>query len=120
MDSARADGGQPNEGALLGRPSGLLDRRSFLVGSAMSLGALGLAGCATTSDYMSLAEASKLYGPMPEEKFPIPATDISKLDPNSIAARLPTTRRKPPARSWSIPRTSTSIASTAMDPPLAP
>lgn len=58
----------------------LLDRRAFLAGSAASLGALGLAGCATT-DGMSLAEASALYGPVPTEKFPIPATDISKVDP---------------------------------------
>lgn len=58
----------------------LLDRRSFLAGSAASLGALGLAGCATR-DGMSLAEASALYGPVPTEKFPIPATDISKVDP---------------------------------------
>ncbi|KMO12532.1 L,D-transpeptidase [Methylobacterium indicum] len=60
--------------------AGLLDRRAFLAGSAASLGALGLAGCATT-DGMSFAQASALYGPVPTEKFPIPATDISKLDP---------------------------------------
>jgi lipoprotein-anchoring transpeptidase ErfK/SrfK len=28
-----------------------------------------------------LAEAAKIYGPMPDEKFPIPAVDISKVDP---------------------------------------
>jgi lipoprotein-anchoring transpeptidase ErfK/SrfK len=61
-----------------GRESGI-SRRFFLLGSAAGLGALGLAGCA--SDGMSLAEAQKLYGPVPEEKFPIPAADVSKVDP---------------------------------------
>ncbi|CAM5217544.1 Glutamine-dependent NAD(+) synthetase [Bosea thiooxidans] len=56
-----------------------LSRRSFLAGSAVGVGALGLAGCA--GDGMSLAEAQKLYGPMPNEKFPIPAIDVSKVDP---------------------------------------
>jgi lipoprotein-anchoring transpeptidase ErfK/SrfK len=63
-----------------GRAAGMFDRRSFLIGSAIGLGALGLTGCATT-DGMSLAEAEKLYGPVPDKKFPIPAADISKLDP---------------------------------------
>jgi len=34
-----------------------------------------------TQDGMSVAEAAKLYGPVPEEKFPIPAVDIAKVDP---------------------------------------
>ena len=60
--------------------SALVNRRSFLLGSAAGLGALGLGGCATT-DGMSLAEATALYGPVPDKKFPIPAADISKVDP---------------------------------------
>ena len=79
IDSGNADAGGRDEAVLKCR-SGLLDRRSFLLGSAMGLGTLGLAGCAT-SDFMSLAEASKLYGPVPDEKFPIPAVDVSKVDP---------------------------------------
>ena len=63
-----------------GRRAGLLSRRSLLVGSAAGFGALALAGCAT-SDAAFLAEAAKAYGPMPDEKFPIPAVDIGKLDP---------------------------------------
>jgi lipoprotein-anchoring transpeptidase ErfK/SrfK len=59
---------------------GRLDRRSFLLGSAAGLGALGLGGCSTTDDLMR-AEAAKVYGPVPEEKFPIPAVDVRKLDP---------------------------------------
>jgi lipoprotein-anchoring transpeptidase ErfK/SrfK len=57
-----------------------LDRRSFLAHSAAGFGALSLAGCAT-SDGLSLAEAQALYGAVPEEKFPIPAADITKVDP---------------------------------------
>ena len=75
-----ADAGEIDDAARLGLGLGLLNRRSFLFGSAAGLGALGLAGCAT-SDSMGLAEAAKLYGPAPDEKFPIPAVDVSKLDP---------------------------------------
>ena len=76
------DGGTAEAGEILslGRRAGLLNRRSFLVGSAVGFGVLGLAGCATSDDLLR-AEAAKVYGPMPEEKFPIPAVDISKVDP---------------------------------------
>lgn len=60
--------------------SGRLDRRSFLLGSAVSLGAFGLAGCAT-QEGMSLAEAEKHYSAVPDKKFPINAVDISQVDP---------------------------------------
>jgi lipoprotein-anchoring transpeptidase ErfK/SrfK len=60
--------------------SGLLDRRSFLLGSAAGIGTLSLAGCATV-DGMSSAEVAALYGPVPDKKFPIPAADVSKVDP---------------------------------------
>ena len=59
--------------------SSSLDRRSFVFGSAAGLGALGLAGC-TTIDGMTTAEAEKAYGPPPQEKFPVPAVDVTKLD----------------------------------------
>jgi len=61
------------------RPA-LLDRRSFLFGSAAGLGALALAGCAPSGS-MSLAEARNVYGPRPNERFPIPAVNVSKVDP---------------------------------------
>ena len=80
MDRGIADAGEMAEGTLPGLRSGLLNRRSFLVGSAVGLGALGLAGCAT-SDGMSRAEAERVYGPVPDENFPIPAVDVSKVDP---------------------------------------
>ena len=76
IDDRNADAGKLHAAALRGRRI----RRSFLAGSAAGLGALALGGCAT-SDGMSLAEAQKLYGPVPEEKFPVPAIDVSKVDP---------------------------------------
>ncbi len=79
IDDSKADARKMHEIALLGRPAGLLGRRSFLAGSAAGLGALALGGC--TTDGTSLAEAQKLYGPVPEEKFPIPAIDITHVDP---------------------------------------
>jgi lipoprotein-anchoring transpeptidase ErfK/SrfK len=80
LDDGIADAGERNEGVRPGLQPGRLDRRSFLLGSTAALGALGLAGCETT-DGMSRAEAAKLYGPLPAEKFPVPAVDVSKLDP---------------------------------------
>lgn len=65
------------------RFSGFLNRRSFLIGSAVSLTAFGLAGCATSGS-MSLAEAEKVYGPVPDERFPIPAVDVSKINPKYL------------------------------------
>src|SRR5689334_6177371 len=79
-DDRIAGAGENDEAARLGLRSGLLNRRSFLLGSAAGLGALSVAGCAT-SDGMSLAEASRVYGPVPDEKFPIPAVDVTKVDP---------------------------------------
>jgi lipoprotein-anchoring transpeptidase ErfK/SrfK len=75
IDDGIADAGGMHEAAQL-RP---LNRRSFLFGSVVTLSVLGLVGCAT--DGMSLADAQKLYGPEPDEKFPIPAVDVTKIDP---------------------------------------
>src|SRR5215211_6089229 len=80
VNAGNAGTGSTDRAAVLGPRSGLLNRRSFLFGSAFSVGALSLAGC-VTQDGMSVAEAAKLYGPVPEEKFPIPAVDIAKVDP---------------------------------------
>lgn len=59
---------------------GRMNRRLFLLGSAAGMGALGLGGC-VTNDGMSLAEAQKIYGAVPDNKFPIPAVDLSLVDP---------------------------------------
>ena len=80
MDDGIAAAGERSEEVPRALQSKRLDRRSFLLGSAAGLGALGLAGCAT-SDGMSRAEAAKLYGPLPNEKFAVPAVDVAKLDP---------------------------------------
>jgi lipoprotein-anchoring transpeptidase ErfK/SrfK len=71
------DGGMTNDDRMDERLA-RFDRRSFLLGSAAGLGALALGGCAT--DGMSSMEAAKIYGPLPDEKFPVPAVDISKVD----------------------------------------
>jgi len=80
MNAGTGMAGEIDEAAGPRIRSGLIDRRSFLVGSAVGLGVLGLAGCATSGG-MSLAEAEKVYGPVPDEKFPIPAVDLRKLKP---------------------------------------
>jgi lipoprotein-anchoring transpeptidase ErfK/SrfK len=61
------------------RPLGFFSRRGFLFGAAASLSALGLTGCAT--DGVSVDEARKMYALAADEKFPIPAVDVTKLDP---------------------------------------
>lgn len=65
-----------------------LSRRHLLLG-ASSLAATALAGCATTGADLTTAsaypppsaEALAMYGPLPNERFPIPAVDLSLLDP---------------------------------------
>lgn len=79
VENGIADAGERNGRASRMLEATRLSRRSFLSGSAAGLGALGLAGCMTTDP--SRIEAEKIYGPRPNEKFPIPAVDISKMDP---------------------------------------
>lgn len=73
-----------DDGIVAGKPDEavrreLLNRRSFLFGSAAGLGALALVGCSPAG--MSLAEAEKVYGPRPDERFPIPAVNVNKVNP---------------------------------------
>ncbi|QGM97603.1 L,D-transpeptidase family protein [Methylocystis parvus] len=86
VDNGIADAGERNERVLLGLRSGRLSRRSFLSGSAAGLGALGLSGCVTSDDMR--AEAAKLYGPVPSEKFPIPAVDVNKINPKYFRQKV--------------------------------
>ncbi|MBX9757878.1 MAG: L,D-transpeptidase [Beijerinckiaceae bacterium] len=86
-DHGIAGVGEKTEGHSAARSSGRLDRRSFLVGSAASVAALSLAGCMTTDD-VSRMEAQALYGPVPDPKFPIPAADISKVDPKYFRRKV--------------------------------
>jgi lipoprotein-anchoring transpeptidase ErfK/SrfK len=59
------------------------NRRSVLFGAA-SLAALTLAGCVTTGGGMSREEAARAYGPLPNERFPIPAVNLSRVDPKYL------------------------------------
>lgn len=72
--------GETGDTGLSGLRSGRLNRRSFLIGSAASVGALGLGGC-LSSDARLRREALSMYAAAPDDKFPIPAMDISKVKP---------------------------------------
>nr|WP_244446389.1 L,D-transpeptidase [Devosia riboflavina] len=52
-----------------------------------AFGALGLAGCAATGG-MSVAEAERVYGPLPNERFPVPAVNLNKVDPKYLRRRV--------------------------------
>ena len=68
-------------------------RRSFLAGGA-SLAALTLAGCATSRRMERIDQPQfsqyylDMYGPLPNERFPVPAIDLSKLDPNMVKLKV--------------------------------
>ena len=62
-------------------------RRSFLqAGSAFAL--TGLLGACTSTDVANseeiLSSAASMYGPLPKERFPIPAIDTKKIDPRNF------------------------------------
>ncbi len=67
-------------------------RRSFLAGGA-SLAALSLAGCASERMRISAPQFSDyyltMYGPLPNEQFPVPAIDLTKLDPTMFRTQVP-------------------------------
>lgn len=80
------------------KSAGVLSRRLFL----MSMPAF-LAACSTTgADLQSLAPRGPdpyylaMYGPMPEEKFPLPATDISGVEPRFLRQQVDYHRSEPP------------------------
>ncbi|HEY9010848.1 MAG TPA: L,D-transpeptidase [Devosia sp.] len=73
------DGNSAGERGLAGEPA-RFSRRAFLLGSAAGLGALALAGC-SAGGVMSMDQAKKHYGPRPDERFPIPAVNVAKVDP---------------------------------------
>lgn len=70
----------------------LPSRRGFLAGGA-SLAALTLAGCATQRMRIDSPQFSDyyltMYGPLPDEQFPVPAIDLTKLDPNMFRTQVP-------------------------------
>ncbi|MBJ6985831.1 L,D-transpeptidase [Devosia sp. MC521] len=60
-----------------------LNRRHVLFGAA-SLAALTLAGCTSMGGGMSHEEALLAYGPLPKERFPVPAVNLNKVDPRYL------------------------------------
>ena len=79
------DAGDGAEAGAATKPLGF-SRRSFLMGLG-AFGALGLAGCAATGG-MSVAEAERVYGPLPNERFPVPAVNLNKVDPKYLRRRV--------------------------------
>ena len=62
-----------------------ISRRPFILGG-LSLGGLTLTGCATAqrsgnAKSISNPQLAAMYGPRPDERFPIPAADISQVPP---------------------------------------
>ena len=62
-----------------------LNRRSFLIGSA-SLSGLAAAGCTTSPPVLDRPPSPRvsrsyalMYGPMPRERFPVPAVDLKRV-----------------------------------------
>jgi len=85
--------GDNKPGMISGPSSQILSRRSFLTGAAAGLGGLGLAGCVGDGN---LLEAARIYGPLPNEKFPVPAVDITKLDPKYFRQTVRYDTKEPP------------------------
>jgi lipoprotein-anchoring transpeptidase ErfK/SrfK len=70
-------------------------RRAFLLGCA-SVGASALAGCASTIKETTIASELeidpaylRMYAEMPDERFPIPAVDLTKIDPKYLRRNVP-------------------------------
>ena len=69
-----------------------LSRRHFMFGGA-SLSALALAGCTTTDTQVSAMPRIDpyylaMYGPMPDEKFPVPGVDLRTVPPEFWRAEV--------------------------------
>ncbi len=65
----------------------LVSRRGFIAGAA-ALSTLALAGCASTGSARNVPVQPALppqyvamYGPLPNEKFPVPAVDLRQMQP---------------------------------------
>lgn len=61
--------------------------RRFFVGGSLAVSGIALAGCTTSStEVIELTPQSDrtylaMYGPKPQERFPIPAVDLNQVDP---------------------------------------
>src|SRR5690349_5751840 len=71
----------------------LLSRRSFLAGAAATSASLALAGCSTTRTLPTTQTFDpyyvKMYGPIADEPFPIPAVDLTQLKPTHFRTEVP-------------------------------
>jgi lipoprotein-anchoring transpeptidase ErfK/SrfK len=73
--------------------SPIISRRHLLLG-ATGLAATALAGCATNSPGPDAspapsAELLSMYGPLPDERFPVPAVNLTQLDPQFYRQAVP-------------------------------
>jgi len=89
---------RPEAEAAAGPHVGALTRRSFLAGSAIALSGcvaeIGapLAGLRSEPDF----DYAEIYGPRPNERFPIPAVDLSRIAPPYRRQKVPFTTGEPP------------------------
>ena len=65
------------------------------------------------------AQYLAMYGEQPEETFPLPATDLSEVDPRFLRRRSPIRPARLRARSSSIPTTASSTSSARTAAPSA-
>ena len=70
----------------------MTSRRSFLAGSAGTLAAFSLGGCATFNDGIDRS----IYGAVPNEPYPSPAADVSEVDPNLLRRVVAYNGNEPP------------------------
>jgi lipoprotein-anchoring transpeptidase ErfK/SrfK len=96
------------------RPMPQLNRRLLMTGAAASA-AFGLAGCATTKPNIQASalpapaasspeprqhepqpKYSEIYGPVTNEKFPVPAVDLAQIDPAFLRKRVDYATKEPP------------------------
>lgn len=76
MTSVNESSASGESGALV--RDGRLSRRAVLFGSVAGVGAVALSACAPAG--MSRAQAEVAYGPVPSERFPIPAVNLDKVN----------------------------------------
>lgn len=70
-----------------------ISRRSFLLGSAAAAGAtISLSGCAT---FFDRGADTGVYGALPDERFPLPAVDVSDVDPRLLRHTVRYTTSEP-------------------------
>ncbi len=72
-----------------------LNRRTFITGALASVGAASLTGCASLFG-MEGGGSVAAYGALPNERFPIPAVDVSKVRPEFLRRAVSYTSNEAP------------------------